>query len=111
MLVAEVPLPDDIALRSHNFPLQLKMADGEELSFRLYAYNSESNSGSWTLAANTLRVLGSAMPSCAPPTTPATIQLNNVGTQSAEVTVSAGNGQGRLLVVAPASAPLPKPYQ
>ncbi|PTM10149.1 MAG: hypothetical protein DA408_16750 [Bacteroidetes bacterium] len=111
MLVAEVPLPDDIALRSHNFPLQLKMADGEELSFRLYAYNSESNSGSWTLAANTLRVLGSAMPSCAPPTTPATIQLNSVGTQSAEVTVSAGNGQGRLLVVAPTGAPLPKPYQ
>jgi len=111
VLVAEVPLPDDIYLRSHNFPLQLKMADGEELSFRLYAYNSESNSGSWTIAANTLRVLGSAMPSCAPPTTPATIQLNNVGTQSAEVTVSAGNGQGRLLVVAPASAPLPKPYQ
>ena len=110
-LVTEVLLPDDMNTRSHSFPLHLKIADGEEMSFRLYAYDSEGNNGSWTLAANTLQVLGSAMPSCTPPTTPATIQLNTLGTETVQVTVSAGNGQGRLLVVAPAGAALPKPYQ
>ncbi|WP_020534775.1 hypothetical protein [Lewinella cohaerens] len=65
--LAQVNLPDNINSRSHSFNFHEKIKDGESLLFRFYASAAQSNSGSWTIRANTLSIAGTAMEACSPP--------------------------------------------
>ncbi|MEO0727255.1 MAG: T9SS type A sorting domain-containing protein [Bacteroidota bacterium] len=109
--LAQQSLPDDIFSRNHQFPIDRKISNGESMRLRLYASNAESNSGSWTLLANRLKVLGTAMPACTSPTMPANIALVDVNESGAEIRLAGGNGQARLVIIAPADAPPVTPHQ
>jgi hypothetical protein len=109
--LAQVNLPDDINSRSHSFNFHEKIKDGESLLFRFYAAAAQSNSGSWTIRANTLSIAGTSMEVCSPPTSSATLNLVNTDETTAEVNLSAGNGQARILVMSTAAQVLSTPYQ
>ncbi len=109
--LAHETLPDNIFNRSHSFTVDRKIRDGESLMFRFYGFAAESNSGSWTLLANRLKVIGSAMPACTPPTTAASLSLVDVGTNTANIRLEGGSGEARLVVIAPEDAVLGYPYQ
>ncbi|WP_367391047.1 T9SS type A sorting domain-containing protein [Lewinella sp. LCG006] len=109
--LTQVNLPDDINTRTHSFSFQEKIKDGESLLFRFYAYHAESNSGSWTIRANSLSIAGEVMATCSPPTSTATLSLLNVEETTAEVNLTAGNGQARILIMSTTAQPLTTPYQ
>lgn len=109
--LAHVTLPDNIFNRNHSVAVNRKISDGERISFRFYAYEAESNSGSWTLLASRLKVLGVAMPACTPPSSAASLSLISAESNTATVRLDGGNGEARLLVIAPADAELGHPYQ
>lgn len=109
--LAQVNLPDDINSRSHSFSFHEKLRDGESLSFRFYASEAESNSGSWTILANTLSIAGEVMEACSAPTSAATLTLLNADETTAEVSLNAGNGQARILIMSTTEQALTTPYQ
>ncbi len=109
--LSQTALPDNLFSREHLISINRKISNGENMRIRLYAANAESNSGSWTLVADRLRVLGTAMPACTSPSMPAEIALVDVGENTAEIRLSGGNGQARLLVISPTDIPSVTPHQ
>lgn len=109
--LAHESLPDNIYSRNHSITVNRKISDGERLMFRFYAFASESNSGSWTLLADRLKVTGSAMPVCTAPSTAASLSLVEVATTTATLRLEGGSGEARLVVIAPDDVPLGHPYQ
>jgi len=109
--LAQVDLPDDINTRNHSFSFQEKIRDGESLYFRFYAHHAESNNGSWTIRANSLNIAGEVMEACTPPTTTAMLSLLSTDETTAEVSLSGGDGQARMLIMSTSSQALTMPYQ
>ena len=109
--LASLALPDNIYSRDHSIAINRKISDGERLLVRLYADEAESNSGSWTILDDALKLLGSTMPACTAPDVAGTISLLSAETTTATVRLSGGNGQARLVVIAPAGQTMASPYQ
>lgn len=110
-LVKLVNVPDNIFTRNHNITVDLKIANTEKLHFRLYAFNSESPTGSWTIIANSLELEGSSLAICSPPSNVGSVSITSIDSESIEAVISAGNGQGRLIIVGPEEFDIPAPYQ
>ncbi|MEM1216626.1 MAG: T9SS type A sorting domain-containing protein [Bacteroidota bacterium] len=106
-----VTIPDNIFPRNHTFPIGTKIADGEKLRVRLYAYDAESSSGSWTISSNSLRISGTSLPTCTAPSSSATVVPTQLQPNNVTINLQAGSGDGRLVVLAPADEALPQPYQ
>jgi hypothetical protein len=109
--LAQVNLPDDINTRSHSFSFQEKIRDGESLYFRFYGYEAESSNGAWMIRANTLSIAGEVMAACSSPTSTATLSLLSTDETTAEISLNAGNGQARILLMSTAAQALTTPYQ
>lgn len=109
--LVEIALPDDLALRSHSFFLDLKIQDGENLHFRIYGLDAESEEGMWLIQSNTLELTGESMAPCTDPSNTAQLALISQTASTATVQMTAGNGQARLLCMAPAGAVISRPYQ
>lgn len=110
-LIASFNMPDNINVRNHSFPFSIKIADGEQLEFRLYAYHAESTNGSWTIRKNSLRLSGAPMPACSVPQVSSIVTISNLNPSSFDVNLEGNSAQGRLLVLAPDTYDLPIPYQ
>jgi len=108
-ILTTLNLPDSINLRTHHIPLNLVTDSRENLTFRLYAFDSESEGGSWAIRSETLNLKGTVATNC--PGLNSATQLRVLQTTQTSIEVEiAGGSTHKLLLASPLNDPITYPF-
>lgn len=99
--IDSVGIPDNINFRHITISgLDIYSCDSKPICFRWYGFGAESDSGEWKFKNDSLRINGTVLSPCmAPSTSPSAVYFTNTSNNSTQVNFTAGDGDGRLVVM------------
>ncbi len=83
---------------SHHINWDKTLCDGQEICIRWYGYNATDNLSTWHFIQHSVRISGTVDAICTPPTTQGSAAITAITTSSAQVNITNGTGNRRLVL-------------